>query len=247
MNISLGFLVLLIAFLYSSVGFGGASGYLAIMAWFEIPINVAVSSALLLNLVVAGIAFVNYYRTKFFVPRLLWPFALTSIPAAFLGGTIPLGQNFYLILLHVILFVIAIRMLINQNSRSSEVDPQPPKIALTLFVGAGLGLLSGMIGIGGGIFLSPLIILANWGSPKQAASTAAGFIFLNSFSGLMGRVTVGTFVFDEFGAVLIPLGIVGSIVGSRLGSQVLSDQYLKRILGIILLIAVIRFASSFVF
>jgi uncharacterized membrane protein YfcA len=234
-------LVLMIAFLYSSVGFGGASGYLAVMAWFEISPNIAVSTALTLNLIVTGISFINYYRGGHYVPELLWPFAIASIPAAFIGGTVHLGQVTYLAVLHMILFIIAIRMLTAQDDIGNQDDIDPPAVWVTLLIGAGLGLLAGMIGIGGGIFLSPLIILAKWGNPKHAAVTAAGFIFLNSLSGLIGRVLVGAFEFGSFGLFLIPVGVVGSLIGSRLGARYLSGSVLKRLLGIILLIAVIRF------
>jgi uncharacterized membrane protein YfcA len=240
----LGGLVLAIAFLYSSVGFGGASGYLAVMAWFEIPLNVAVSTALTLNLIVAGIAFINYYSSGFFVPKLLWPFTVASIPAAFLGGTIKLGQFTYLVILHIILFVIAIRMLNSNNKQTDMIGVNPPLFWVTILVGAGLGLLSGMIGIGGGIFLSPIIIIANWGNSKHAATTAAGFILLNSLSGLIGRVLVGKFIFGSFGYVFIPIGVIGSIIGSAYGAKRFSNNTLKRLLGTILLLAVFRFVLS---
>lgn len=239
-------LVLIIAFFYSSVGFGGASGYLAVMAWFEIPLNVAVSTALTLNLIVAGISFVNFYRNGYFVPKLLWPFVITSIPAAFWGGTIRLEEFMLLILLHIILFLIAIRMLTAKDQINTHAAFTPPKIWVSSSVGAGLGLLAGMIGIGGGIFLSPIIILTKWGNSKHAAATAAGFIFLNSLSGLIGRTIVGTFSFGSFGLVLIPMGVIGSLLGSNLGSKTFSSTILKRLLGMILLAAVIRFAGGWI-
>jgi hypothetical protein len=237
-------LVLAIAFLYSSVGFGGASGYLAVMAWFDFPINVAVSTALILNLIVSGIAFVNYYRYGHFVSTLLWPFVISSIPAAFIGGMIRLDQSTYLVILHVILFYVAVRMLFYRAGIGQKEEVRPPKFWVSLLVGAGLGLLAGMIGIGGGIFLSPIIILSKWGNPKHAAATAAGFIFLNSIGGLMGRVVVGKFSFGAFGFMLIPIGVIGSLVGSTLGARYLSGVALRRILGVILTIAVIRFGAS---
>ncbi len=237
-------IVLAIAFLYSSVGFGGASGYLAVMAWFDIPINVAVSTALILNLIVAGIAFVNYFRSGYFVSTLLWPFVVSSIPAAFIGGMIRLEQFPYLVILHVILFFVAVRMLFYRAGVGQKEEVRPPTFWVSLLVGAGLGLLAGMIGIGGGIFLSPLIILSKWGNPKHAAATAAGFIFLNSIGGLMGRVVVGKFSFGAFGFMLIPIGVLGSLLGSTLGARYLSGDTLRRILGVILTIAVIRFGAS---
>lgn len=234
-------LVLLVAFLYSSVGFGGASGYIAIMAWFEIPINLAVSTALVLNLIVAGISFLSYYRGGFFRGKLLFPFAIISIPAAFIGATIRLEQTTYLILLHVILLLISLRMLLGKDNIIEIVEYKTPSITTMLIIGSMLGFLAGMIGIGGGIFLSPLIILSQWGSPKVASATAAGFIWMNSLSGLIGRVISKTFIINNFGLTLIPLGIIGSILGSRLGVNYFSGKVLKKILGIILLISVGRF------
>lgn len=236
--------VLGIAFLYSSVGFGGASGYLAVMALLQIPLNTAISTALSLNLIVAGIAFWNYYRTKHFDPALLWPFAITSIPAAFLGGRILLDQFTYLVILHAILLAIALRMLTAVDQPEDAREQEAPPYWISGLVGAGLGLLAGMIGIGGGVFLSPIIILAKWGSPKTAAATSSGFILLNSLSGLASRVIAGTFAFGTFGLALLPLGVIGSLLGSSLGAIYFSGKTLKRILGIIMLTVVIRFVFT---
>jgi len=240
-------LILVIAFFYSSVGFGGASGYLVVMALFEIPNNTAVSAALILNLVVAGISFVNYSRSGNFKPNLLLPFVIASIPAAFIGGTVHLEQFTYLVILHSVLLATAIRMMIVLKGDRNQVKMVSPSFWSMLLVGAGLGLLAGMIGIGGGIFLSPLIILAKWGNPKQAATTAAGFIFLNSLSGLFGRMAVGSFEFGSFGLALIPIGLVGSLLGSGLGAKYFSGTTLKRLLGGIMLVAVIRFVLDWLF
>jgi uncharacterized membrane protein YfcA len=114
-------------------------------------------------------------------------------------------------------------------------------LAVGLFSGAGIGLLSGIIGIGGGIFLSPLIVLAGWGTPKQAAASAAGFIFVNSLSGLLGRMVGGNLDIGWVGIALIPIGLLGALAGSRLGARHLSGAALRRLLGIILAIAVLRF------
>jgi uncharacterized membrane protein YfcA len=234
-------LILLIAFVYSSIGFGGATGYLAVMAWFQIDANIAASTALSLNLVVAGIAFVNYYRRGHFTPRLLWPFVITSIPSAFLGGMVRLQPFTYLIILHSLLLLVAIRLLTDRETAAYPEFTSPPRFWLTALIGAVLGFVSGMIGIGGGIFLSPIIILAHWGNPKQAASTSSGFIFLNSASGLIGRVIAGSFTFGTFGLTLIPIGIVGSLLGSSLGSAHFSGRTLKRILAVVLLVVIVRF------
>lgn len=237
-------LVLLVAFLYASVGFGGATGYLAVMSFFAISPPVAASTALTLNVVVAGIAFTNYTLHGHLQARLLWPFLLASIPAAFLGGTLRLEQVTYQVLLNVVLLYVAARMLFSNHLSRPDRVLKPPSWLLALASGAALGLLSGMLGIGGGIFLSPLILLAGWGAPKQAAASSAGFILLNSLSGLAGRAWSGALEFGQFGGWLVILGVIGGIAGSTLGARFLSGLAVRRLLGVVLLIAVARFVAA---
>jgi uncharacterized protein len=237
----LAFLVLVIAFLYASVGFGGATGYLAVMSLFDIPANMAASTALTLNVIVAGIGFANFSRYGHLQRRLLWPFVITSIPAAFLGGTFQLNQVAYQMLLNVVLFYVAMRLIFSKSKARSEETVTPPPWPIALVVGALLGLISGMLGVGGGIFLSPLILLAGWGTPKQAAASAAGFILLNSLSGLGGRAWSGTLDLGSFGPVFILLGVAGGLSGSYMGAKYLSGRAIRTLLGFILLIAVSRF------
>jgi hypothetical protein len=239
-------LVTAVAFLYSSVGFGGASGYLAVMSQFGIDPALMASTALILNIVVACIAFISYTRAGALRRELLLPFLLTSVPAAFLGGYFKLSLNVYVILLYAILTYVMLQLLIARPDLKASPDnlcALPLWLALTC--GAAIGLLSGMVGIGGGIFLSPLIILARWGTPKQAAATAAGFIVLNSISGLIGRALGGNFVVGSFGAALLPVGILGALVGSYLGSRKFSGLWTRRILGLVMLIAIINFLVGF--
>jgi hypothetical protein len=236
-----------IAFLYASVGFGGASGYLAAMSLFPIPPYVMASTALTLNLFVSSIAFVAYYRARHFTPRLLWPFLLTSIPMAFVGGYVHISTNTYLMLLYISLSYVAFRMLFFKSETSGVSEQsQQFSLAIAMVCGGLIGLLSGIIGIGGGIFLSPLIVLANWGTPKQAAASAAGFIFINSTSGLIGRLFGGNLDLGLLGLLLLPLGILGALGGSHLGARYLSSSSIRRLLGVILLIAVARYWLSFI-
>jgi len=237
----LGGLVFSIAFLYASVGFGGASGYLAVMSLFEVPAPIAASTALSLNVVVAGAAFANYARHGHLRQRLLWPFVFTSIPAAFLGGTLNIGQLTYQILLNAVLFYLGLRLLFADNQGPSGRPLKTPSWSLALTSGVILGLLSGMLGIGGGIFLSPLILLAGWGDTKQAAASSAGFILLNSVGGLAGRAWSGTLQYGPLGGILILLGLAGGLAGSYLGVRYLSRQTIRRILGVVMLIAVAWF------
>jgi uncharacterized protein len=233
--------VFLIAFLYASVGFGGATGYLAVMSFFDIPSTIAASTALSLNVIVSGIAFVNFARYRHLHINLLWPFLVTSIPAAFIGGTLQVGQVAYQVLLNLVLFIVALRMLLGDSKISYSQNANPPIWQVAILVGAILGLLSGILGIGGGVFLAPIILLAGWGSPKHAAASSAGFIFLNSIAGLTGRAWGGTLQFGEYGPVLIVLGILGGLVGSYIGARHLPGQMIRRLLGVVLLIAVTRF------
>ena len=247
MNIGfLSLLVLIIAMLYSSAGFGGASGYLVAMSFFGIPANVMSSTALVLNVFVSSISFTSYTRAGYFCPRLLLPFLITSIPAAFIGGTFKLSEQTYTILLYIVLTYLAVRMVLFPTlTEALNWTARPVPLWAALFSGAAIGLLSGMIGIGGGIFLSPLIILMGWGNSKQAAASACGFIAINSISGLVGRFTNGTLAFGEFGISLVFVGLVGAWIGSQLGAMKFSGAGVRRALGTILTIAVGTYWSRF--
>ena len=235
-------LVLLIAFLYASVGFGGATGYLAAMSFFSVSPQVMATAALTLNIMVAGISFSSFYRAGHLRRDLLWPFLVTSVPAAFFGGYFKISDQIYAILLYAVLTYVAFRMLFEKMQRSDDIRnlrPVPPLLAMA--IGLGIGLLSGVVGIGGGIFLSPLILLAHWGTSKQASAVAAAFIALNSVSGLVGRMIGGTFLLDWFGLSLIPFGLVGALLGSYWGAHRLSIPGLRRVLGFVMIFAVANF------
>jgi hypothetical protein len=239
--------VFLIAALYSSAGFGGASGYLLAMNFFDISANVMSSTALVLNIFVAAISFTNYSRAGYFRPRLLMPFLVTSVPAAYAGGSIQLSEQVYSLLLYSILTYLALRMILFPTLTEKENwTPRAIPLWAGLISGAGIGLLSGMIGIGGGIFLAPLIILAQWGDSKEAAASAGGFIAINSISGLIGRYASGTFEFGEFGIPLLVVGLIGALLGSSLGAVKLSGAGVRRALGTILTITVCAFWFGFV-
>ena len=151
------FLLLIVAFLYASVGHGGASGYLALMSLFAFPITFMKPTALILNILVAGISFYFYYREKKFDWKLFYPFAITSIPFSFLGGIITIETHIYKIILATILLFAVARLLGLFGKQKGEL--KPINIPLALFIGAVIGFLSGLIGIGGGIILSPVILL----------------------------------------------------------------------------------------
>lgn len=240
-------LVFLVAVLYSSAGFGGASGYLLAMSFFDIPANVMSSTSLVLNVFVSSISFTSYFRAGHFRPKLLVPFLITSIPAAFLGGTFTLSEQAYAVLLYAVLTYLALRMtFFPVLSDKADWTPRPIQLWAALTSGAVIGLLSGMIGIGGGIFLSPLIILLGWGNSKQAAASAGAFIAINSLSGLVGRFSNGTFSLGEFGIPLLMVGLVGALIGSQLGAVKFSGANVRRALGIILVIAVGTYWASLI-
>lgn len=247
MTILLPILVFLVAILYSSVGFGGATSYLAMMSLFEVNPALASTIALCLNILVASIAFGNYSLSGHLKISLLWPFLITSVPAAYLGGVLKINFSVYQFLLHLVLFFVALRILFfPKPDVRADHPPQPPKLVVALIFGILLGLVSGIVGIGGGVFLSPLIFLAGWGSAKQAAASSAAFIVLNSISGLAGRVTSGAFVFDSLGWILLPVGVVGGLIGGYFGSRHLVSKNLQRFLASILLIVVLRYVIGLI-
>ena len=231
----------IIALLYSSVGFGGATGYLAVMSLYGIEPQVMASTALVLNVLVAGISFITYFRAGHLRRDLLLPFIVTSIPAAFIGGSFKLADHIYSTLLYAVLTFVAIRLLFFSKKQDEYQALHPVPFWLALIIGFIIGLLSGMVGIGGGIFLSPIIIYARWGNSKQAATVAAAFIVLNSISGLLGRLTGGTFAIDAFSMSLIPFGVIGALAGSWIGAQRISNLNLRRALGVVMSFAVSNF------
>jgi hypothetical protein len=235
-------MVFIVAMLYSSAGFGGATGYLLAMSFFDIPPNIMSSTALMLNVFVASIAFASYARAGHFRARLLFPFLITSVPAAFLGGILNISEETYTVLLYAVLTFLALRMVFFPTlTEASGWSPRSIPLWAAPVSGAGIGFLSGMIGFGGGIILSPLIILMQWGDSKQAAAASAGFIAINSLSGLIGRYSNHTLEIGEFGAALLAVGLIGALLGSRLGAVKLSGTHVRRTLGAILTLAVAVF------
>jgi uncharacterized membrane protein YfcA len=232
----------LIALLYASVGFGGATGYLAVMSLFGIEPQVMASTALVLNVVVASISFITYFRAGHLRRDLLLPFIITSIPAAFIGGSFKIADHIYSILLYAVLTFVAIRLLFfSKHGDDENAISNTPPFWIAAGIGFIIGLLSGIVGIGGGIFLSPIILYARWGNSKQAATVAAAFIILNSISGLLGRFIGGTFALDTFSISLIPFGVIGALMGSWLGAQRISNLNLRRALGMVMSFAVSNF------
>jgi uncharacterized membrane protein YfcA len=225
-----------LAFLYSSVGHGGASGYLAIMALWAFPVIVMKTSALTLNLFVSSVAFYNFYRGGYFRWKILLPLIITSMPLAWMGAAIHVQPKVYKIILGIFLFIATLRMIIQTNTPEGETRPLP--VAVALITGAILGFFSGMIGIGGGIILSPLLILMRWSTIKEAAAVSAAFIFLNSASGLTSTIFSSTGArWAENIPAMIFITVLGGILGSYTGSFRISGRVLKYMLAGVLFIA----------
>jgi uncharacterized membrane protein YfcA len=225
--------IFVVAVLYSSVGHGGASGYLAVMAFIAVAPNVTRPTSLLLNVFVASIGTFQFYRAKHFDWKVFTPFAAASIPFAFVGGMVSLPTNIYKMILGAVLTLAALRLAWNFTF---EKEPEKPKIWLALIIGAVIGLLSGLVGVGGGIFLTPILLLMNWAETKKAAGVSAMFILVNSISGLAGNYAQ-VFVLPSSVWFWIIAAAAGGIIGSTLGSRRFNSLTLRRVLAVVLLFA----------
>lgn len=228
--------IALAAALYSAVGHGGASGYLAVMALFAIAPVLMKPAALSMNIAVAGLVFYRLRRAGYFDAPLFWPFALSSIPLAFVGGMLSVPDSAYKILLAVALLVAASRLLWKTLDQEATTTPA---IWIALLCGAGLGFLSGLTGIGGGIFLSPLLLLLRWANMRTTAAISAAFILVNSIAGLAGHATT-TITWPEQLPLLMFAALAGAVVGSELAVRRLAPLTLRRVLGVVLVIASIK-------
>lgn len=227
-------LLFLVAFLYASVGHGGASGYLALMAVFAVAPDVMKPTALLLNLFVSLVSFYQFFRSGYFNWKLFVPFAVASVPMAFLGGLIEVDAVVYKKILGFLLLIPIIRFLFFRHTKVEQT--RQARIVPALLIGAVIGLLSGLIGIGGGIILSPVLLLLKWSDMKQTAAISALFIFVNSLSGLAGQLVQGIrFSGDMYAYVVI--AFVGGICGAYFGAFRFQHSVLKYILAIVLVMA----------
>ncbi len=230
-------LLFVIAFLYASIGHGGASGYLALMAIYNFTPEVMKPTALLLNLFVSLISFIQFYRAKHFKLKIFIPLALTSIPMAYLGGMQTLSTLVYKKLLGLLLFVPIARFLLFANTPVTENRSPNPWISLIL--GALIGYLSGIIGIGGGILLSPILLFLKWSDQKQTAAISALFIFVNSLSGLAGQFFQGI-QFNQMMYLYVVIAFAGGACGAYFGALKFNQTFLKYILASVLLIAALK-------
>lgn len=223
------------AALYSSVGHGGASAYIAAMALFSVAPETMKPTALALNLLVAGFGAWRYWRRGLTNWKLIFAFALTATPAAFIGGGVHLAPIYYKPLVGILLWAAAARLLW-QPKRLAERPVHEPSLLVTLPTGAVLGLLAGLTGTGGGIFLSPLIILDAWEEPRRTSGVVAAFIFLNSAAGLAGNAAAVGHLPQQLPIFLVSV-MAGALLGTWLGVERLPRPWLLRTLGVVLLVA----------
>jgi len=230
-------LLFVVAFLYASVGHGGASGYLALMALFSISPAVMKPTALLLNLFVSLTSFIQFYRGGHFRWKVFWPFALASVPFAYLGGLVIVDGNIYKKILGFLLLVPIIRFYFFSNTKVNIQEKT--SFGLSLLIGGSIGFLSGLIGIGGGILLSPILLLLKWTDQKQTAAISALFIFVNSVSGLAGQFTKGLqFTNDMY--VYVIIAFIGGLCGAYFGALKFRQVILKNVLATVLVLAVYK-------
>lgn len=228
-------LFLVAAVLYGMVGHAGASAYLAIMALLGVSPGVMRPTALVLNILVASIVSLRFARAGYVRPMAVLPFLAGSVPAAFLGGALTLPGEIYRPLVGGVLIFAAVRFGVTAARVGEEFPPRPP-LPAAVMSGAAIGLLAGLTGTGGGIFLTPLMLAAGWAGTRYAAGSSALFILANSVSGLAGNVgAVGNLP----SAIPLWLGAVaiGGIIGSELGSRMLPAPWLRRGLALVLLVA----------
>lgn len=225
--------VLVVAFLYSSVGHAGASGYIAVLTLLGYDVVVVRPTALMLNVLVASIATWQFRRAGHFSWSLFWPFALLSVPMAFLGGYVRLSANFLAVLVGLVLLASAVRFAWRPAAVTSV---RPVRLPVAWIVGGGIGLLSGLTGTGGGILLTPILLLRHWAPVRRAAAVSAPFILVNSLAGLGGYLASGL----DIPSVLLPLALAamaGGTLGSYLGSRRIPPRALQALLAVVLVIA----------
>ncbi len=225
--------VLAVSFLYSSVGHAGASGYIAVMTLFGLAPSFIKPLALVLNILVAAIASWQFYRAGHFSWKLFWPFAILSVPFAFLGGFLNLPTHVFKIVIGIVLLYSAVQFIVRPGK---ETEPRDPGRPASISIGAGLGFLSGLTGVGGGIFLTPLLIFLKWSRTKTASAVSALFILVNSVSGILGTIA-STRQLPFLALPLAVAAIAGGAVGSYLGSRRFSPHIIKTLLGVVLVIA----------
>jgi len=234
-------LFFVVAILYSSVGFGGGSSYLAILALTGIVYTQVRSTALLCNIVVVIGNVILFQKQKLYNWKKVIPLVLFSIPFAFIGGYIKISQAFFFVLLGITLLFAAITMWISKKILSKEDKTSELSLVKNAGYGGFIGFISGMVGIGGGIFLAPLLHIRQWDTPKKIAATASFFILVNSMSGLIGQYTNPDFFIDwNLTSILLVAVLIGGQIGSRLSKALFSPTQLKKATAILIAFVSLR-------
>jgi uncharacterized membrane protein YfcA len=229
--------MLVAAFLYAAVGHGGASAYLAVMAIAGVAPAEMRPIALQLNVLVSAIATLKFCRAGHFRWRLFWPFAVSSIPAAYVGGAIVLPTTAYKAVVGLVLLYAAWQLWWTAR-RGEELRPtRDVPLWLAIVIGGALGLLSGLTGVGGGIFLSPLLLLLGWAGTKQTSAVAAPFILLNSLSALAAGFVMNPATPPDYAWVLMATVVVGGWLGAEYGSRRFANPVVRRVLAVVLALA----------
>ncbi|HEY3133947.1 MAG TPA: sulfite exporter TauE/SafE family protein [Gemmatimonadaceae bacterium] len=233
--IVIAFLFFVGAALYASVGHGGASSYLAVMGLFSFAPEVMKPTALALNILVAAVATVKFYRAGLFKWELFWPFAIASIPAAYIGGATLLPSRWYKVLVGIVLLYAAVWMF-RSSLRPIIRNPQSPPLWAAIVSGAAIGFLSGLTGVGGGIFLSPLLLYMGWSETRATSAIAAPFILVNSIAGLLGHLSSVAQLPSNvpiWGAA----ALIGGWIGASYGSKRAPTPVLRQLLSLVLIVA----------
>jgi uncharacterized membrane protein YfcA len=227
--------IFVIALLYSSVGHAGASGYIAVLTLFSFGPSVIKPTVLLLNILVASITTYQFWRAGHFSWRLFWPFAVLSVPCAFLGGYLLIPAHTFKLIVGIVLLISALRLFWT-NKQADVKTTSPAPRAVSLPVGAAIGFLSGITSTGGGIFLTPLLLFFRWAKTKTAAALSALFVLVNSVSGLLGYFS-NRQPLPPLAWSLVLAAILGGIIGSQMGSRHLPSRIIYICLACVLTIA----------
>ena len=229
--------VFAVAFVYAMVGHGGASGYLALLAFAGTAPAVMKPTALVLNLCVSLISFAQFQRAGHFRWRMFWPFAIASVPCAFITTRFHIADALYMRLLAACIVVAALRLLGVFRTREREQADTPVPIALA--IGGAIGALSGLLGIGGGVLLSPVLLVFGWADAKTAAATSALFIFVNSAAGLLNMTPMQQVPSSDL-YIWTCAAVCGGLLGSWVGARKAPEPRLRQALGIVVLVASIK-------
>jgi uncharacterized protein len=235
-------LIFMAALLYSCVGHAGASGYTAILLLYGFAPESIRPAVFVMNICVAGITTHRFVRAGYFDWSFFWPLAVASAPFAFMGSRIKVSAQALYIILGVILFASAIRLLVELKDKEGE--SKKPVMSVLLLIGGALGLLAGLSGTGGGIFLTPVLIISGWRKAKEAAAISAAFILVNSIAGLVGHYLTFGVQFESLTWLWLIAALLGGIVGSEIGSRRLTPWWLKKVMAVVLITAAYHLVTT---